>query len=74
MGISYKLTSTISVVVVPWDTWLIDRQLLKVGTAMTIDLCIEIGEQATLQQWVISEVYASYNMSDLKHGLFRLTV
>jgi hypothetical protein len=60
------LASTIAVVVVNGDHRAIDRKLLEVGTAMAVDLGVKIGEDATLQQRVFSEVNAANNVSRLE--------
>lgn len=60
------LTSTISVVIVNRGNRAVDRKLLKVGTSVAVDLGIEIGEDAALQQRVVGEVNPTHDMAWLK--------
>jgi hypothetical protein len=44
---------------------LVDGDLLKVGAAVTVDLCVEVREQTSLQKRVVGEVDTSDNVADL---------
>jgi hypothetical protein len=52
------LCRSVAVVVVPWDTRLVDRQLLEVWTAVSVELGVEIREDASLEERVLCEVNA----------------
>jgi hypothetical protein len=67
LGGSENLTSTITVVVVDWYSGAVNRYLLEVGAAMTIDLGVEVREDAALQKRVVSKVDTSHNVARLKH-------
>lgn len=43
------LASAIAVVVVDGNHGSVDRELLEVGAAVSVDLCIQVGENASLQ-------------------------
>ena len=60
------LTGSIAIVVVDGDMRSIDRKLLEVWSSMAIDLGIEIGEQATLEERVFREINTSDHMPWLK--------
>lgn len=60
------LASSISVVVVNGADWTVDRQLFKVGSAVAVDLSIEVRKDTALQKRVFCEVDASDDVSGLK--------
>jgi hypothetical protein len=60
------LSGTITVVVVPRNSWLIDGKLLKVGASVTVELGVSVREKTTLEQRVISEVDATHYMAYLE--------
>lgn len=65
------LSSTVTVVVVDGHNRSIDGELFEVGTAMTVQLSIEVGEDPTLQQGVLGEVDTTHDMAGLE--LLQLT-
>lgn len=48
-----------------WHTRSVDRNLLKVRAAMTIELRIKVGKQSSLEQRVVREVDTANDMTDL---------
>lgn len=66
------LASTISVVVGDTVPRPVDGKLLKVGIAVSVQLSIEVREDAALQQGILSKVDASHNVTGLEHYLLRL--
>lgn len=60
------LRSAITVIVVDAGDGAVDGQLLKVGSTMTVELGIEVGEDATLEQRVFGEVDTANNMTRLE--------
>lgn len=60
------LTGTVAVVVVDRHTGLVDGQLLKVGTSVTVQLGVQVGEQTALEQRVIGEVDTTDDMAGLE--------
>lgn len=63
-----KLTGTVAVVVVDRHTGLVNGQLLKVGTSVTVQLGVQVGEQTALEQRVIGEVDTTDEMTGLELG------
>jgi hypothetical protein len=59
------LCRSVAVVVVPWDTRLVDRQLLEVWTAVSVELGVEIREDASLEERVLCEVNAPDQVTNL---------
>lgn len=43
------LTGAIAIVVVDGNQGPVDGQLLKVGPAVAVELCVEVGEDASLE-------------------------
>lgn len=60
------LASSITIVVVNRNDGPVDGELLKVGTAMSVDLSVQVREDAALQQRILREVDASHNMAGLE--------
>lgn len=60
------LASTVTVVVVPWDARLVDRELLEVGTVVTVQLRVKVRENAALQKRVIGEVNTTDDVAGLE--------
>jgi hypothetical protein len=52
------------------DTRLVDGELFKVGSTVTVDLRVQVGENAALQKGIVSEVDATNNMSHLKLRMY----
>ncbi len=51
--VNVALARAVAVVVVHASKWPIDRNLLKVGTAVAINLRVEVREDATLEQRIV---------------------
>lgn len=62
----HVLPGTIAVVVVDRNNGAVDGQLLKVGAAMAVQLRVEVREDATLQQRVLSEVDTTNDVTGLE--------
>lgn len=62
----YVLTGTVAVVVVNRHNGAVDRQLLKVGAAVAVQLRVEVREDAPLQQRILGEVYAADDVAGLE--------
>lgn len=60
------LASTISIVVVNGANWTVDGQLFKVGSAVAVDLSIEVRKDTALQKRIFCEVDASDDVSRLE--------
>lgn len=60
------LASTIAVVVVPRDARLVDGKLLEVGATVTVQLRVEVREDAALQERVIREVDTANDVAGLE--------
>lgn len=60
------LPGAIAVVVVDGHNWPVDWQLLKVGTAVTVDLGIQVREEAALEQRIFGEVDTAHNVTRLE--------
>jgi hypothetical protein len=60
------LTSSITVVIVDRRQRAVDGELLKVGTAVTVDLGIEVRKDTSLQQRIFSKVNAANNVARLE--------
>jgi hypothetical protein len=60
------LAESITVVVVDRNTGTIDRNLFKVGTAVAIQLCIEVGKEAALEERILGEVDTTDDMTRLE--------
>lgn len=60
------LASSIAVVVMDRNNRSVDRELLKVGTAVSVELSVQVGEYAALQERVLCEVDASHNVAGLE--------
>lgn len=60
------LASSIAIVVVNRNDRPVDGKLLKVGATVSVDLSIQVREDAALQQRVLREVDASHNMARLE--------
>lgn len=65
------LSRAIPLVSVYWHNWTVDGKLLKVGTAMTIELRVEVREYSALKERVVAEVDPTNNMSRLELPEFR---
>jgi hypothetical protein len=63
------LASAIAVVIVNGDAWAVDGQLLKVGTAVSVELSVQVGEQTALEEGILGEVDTSDNVARLELGL-----
>jgi hypothetical protein len=44
---------------------LIDGKLFEVWSVMAIELCIQVGEDATLHERIICEIDTAHNVADL---------
>jgi len=66
MPVSSRLTSSITIVVVPWNARLVDGQLLKIGATISVQLGIKVREKAALKQRVFCEVNAPYDVTRLE--------
>lgn len=60
------LASSITVIVVNRRQGTVDGELLKVGTAVTVELSIKVRKDASLQQRVVGEVDTANNVSRLE--------
>lgn len=60
------LGNAITVVVVDPSNRTVDGELLKVGTLVTVELGVEVRENAALQQRVLAEVDAADKVADLE--------
>ena len=60
------LTSPISVVIMERDSRTVDRKLLKVWPAVSINLRIQVREDPTLEQRIFCEVDTSDNVTGLE--------
>ena len=60
------LASPIPIVVVNGDTRHVDGDLLKVGPAVTVQLCVEVRVDAALKERVLGEVDAADDVAGLK--------
>lgn len=60
------LAGAVAVVVVHTRNRPVDGNLLKVGAAMAVDLCIQVREDAALKEWIVREIDAADNMTRLK--------
>lgn len=47
------LSSAISIVVVDRNTRPVDGNLLEVGPAVPVQLCVEVRKDAALEQWIL---------------------
>lgn len=47
--VNQVLACTITVVVVDGNDWPVDRKLLKVGTAVSVQLSVQVGKDTALQ-------------------------
>ena len=56
----------IALVVVDRHYRAVDRYLLEVGSAEADELCIGIGEQASLQEWIVGKVDTANNVTGLE--------
>jgi hypothetical protein len=63
-----SLASAITIVVVNRDHRPVDGQLLEVRAAISVQLCIKIGEDTSLQEGIFGEVDSSYDVTWLKLG------
>jgi hypothetical protein len=70
--VDHVLPVTIPVVIVNRHSRLIDGELLKVGTSVTVDLCVEVREDAALEQRVFAKVDTADNVPRLEHDLLSL--
>lgn len=66
------LAGTVTVVVVNGRPRHVDGELLEVGPAVPVQLCIEVRKQAPLKQRILGEVDAAHNVAGLEHDLLRL--
>lgn len=60
------LAGTVTVVVMDGHNRAIDGKLLEVGTAVTVDLSVEIREDSSLKKGILGEVNATNNVSGLE--------
>lgn len=60
------LAHAVAVVVVDGHNGTVDGELLKVGTAVTAQLGVEVREDAALQKRVLGEVDAADNVAGLE--------
>jgi hypothetical protein len=60
------LGGAVAVVVVDWNDWSVDWKLFEVGSTVTIELGIKVGEDATLEEWVFRKIDASYDVAWLE--------
>ena len=60
------LGSSISVIVMDRRQGSVDGNLLKVGTAMTVELGIKVRKDTSLQQRVVGEINTTNNVARLK--------
>lgn len=59
-------TCSITVVVMDRNARLVDRQLLKVGATVTVQLSVEVGEQTTLQKGILGKVNTTNDVTRLE--------
>jgi len=64
--VNESLTSAITVVVMNWDYRPVNRQLLEVRATVSVQLCIKVGEDTSLQEGIFREVDSSYDVTRLK--------
>ena len=57
---------SVTIVVVPRNARLVNRQLFEVRTVVAVELCIEIRKDATLEERILREVNSSDYMTNLK--------
>ena len=60
------LSVTIAVVVMDGNPWPVDGYLLEVRSSVTVQLSVQIRVDSTLEDWVISEINATYDMTGLE--------
>lgn len=60
------LASSIAVVVVDRNNRSVDRELLEIRASMSVDLRVQVREDTSLQERVLGEINASYNVSRLE--------
>ncbi len=63
------LACAIAVVVVNWNLGPVDGQLLEVGAAISVELSVQVGEEAALKQGILSEVDTANNVAGLELDL-----
>ena len=76
IGIVARLSSidrlahkAVALVVMHWCNRAVDRNFVKVWTTETQELRVEVGKQSALQQGIISEVDAGYDVTGMKSDL-----
>jgi len=57
------LPRTITIIVVDGHAGLVDGDLLEVRSTVAVNLGVDIGEEATLEEGVVGEVDAADNMT-----------
>lgn len=60
------LSCTVAVVVVDRNNRPVDGELLKVGAPVTVELRVEVGEDAALEQRILSKINTSHDVARLK--------
>jgi hypothetical protein len=60
------LTCSISVVIVDWNDGTVDWELLKIWSAIPIQLSIEIGEDSSLKKRILGEINSANDMTRLE--------
>jgi hypothetical protein len=60
------LAGSVAVVGVDWADWSVDGKLLEVGAAVAVELGVEVGEYAALEERAFAEVDAADDVSGLE--------
>ena len=60
------LPGTITIIVMDWHSWSVNRKLLKVWSSMAIELGVEVRKYATLKKWILCKVYPTNNVAWLE--------
>lgn len=60
------LAGSVAVVVVNRNDGPVDGELLKVGSAVSVQLSVQVREDAALQERILGKVDTSYNVAGLE--------
>jgi hypothetical protein len=67
MGLGFGVhTCSVAVVVVNWCAGTVDGELFEVGTAVTVELGVQIGEETALEEGILGEINAADDMTRLE--------
>src|SRR5690606_6764732 len=59
-----------SIIIVYWSQRLVNGKFGKIGTVEAVELCVDIGEETRLQEWVIGDIDACDDIARMKGNLF----